>query len=420
MLNLQNLKNKKILIFIFLINVSILFGQESQNQISVYYGVPENSINKKKLKIQSENSIKISLLSNKKNIGLTYYLSKNSMLLDEIFYQKKTKKNLLFKIGKFSNNDEGKLSLSSGDMIESNNALGIPRYLIEYENNYKKLKFKFSVSDGLLDKNDINIEKPFYHDKRIKLEYSGFSFSFTHNAIWGGKVTGYGKQPSDFDDYFKIFFNQGGGADAVDIDKPNRLGDVFGSWNFGYKKTIKKSTFHTYHQFYFEDKSGLKLKNRMNKFDGLTGILLNYNNTKLIFERIKTSNQGGKIHPPGRDGYYWNGIYRNGWKYKGRVIGNIFILPNKNRIKINHFGLYHKLSTSSIKLFFSKGKIYNISYNGSVPAEYEQNFSLNDFDKFKQISLSYNFYLSELNFEVTAESNSNDGYNIILKTAYSF
>ena len=31
------------------------------------------------------------------------------------------------------------------------------------------------------------------------------SIGFVHNAIWGGEVTAYGKQPNDLDDYCSHF-----------------------------------------------------------------------------------------------------------------------------------------------------------------------------------------------------------------------
>ena len=71
------------------------------------------------------------------------------------------------------------------------------------------------------------------------LDFKNLSIGFVHNVIWGGEVTGYGKQPNDLDDYFRVFLGRGGGADAVITDQPNALGDAFGMWDFSYKKNIE-------------------------------------------------------------------------------------------------------------------------------------------------------------------------------------
>jgi len=420
MLNPKKLINRILPFLCFIIIVNGLLGQNLSTNFTLDYNKSENLVNQKNFRAFDDVSFKINLFSKNKNLKLKYYISENNSFIDEIYY-KKQKKYLLFKVGIFSHIDSEKIELSSGDMIESGNSYGIPRYLIEYKKHYKKLNLKFAISDGILDKNIINIEKPYYHDKRIKFEYNGFSLGLTHNAIWGGNVTGYGSQPSDLDDYFKIFFNQGGGADAVDTDKPNKLGDVFGSWNFGYKKLVNNFSFYAYHQFYFEDKSGLKMKNKMNNFDGLTGFSISNENSQILYERIKTSYQGGRVHPPGRDGYYWNGIYRNGWKYKDRIIGNIYLKPYANRVKINHFGIMHKFNNGTITAFYAKGKIYNISYNGGIPAEYEQDYTLNDFDTLREYSISYKFrILQNINFMITVENSLKKENNYFLTTTYFF
>ena len=48
-----------------------------------------------------------------------------------------------------------------------------------------------------------------------------------------------------------------------------------------YKK-INDFSINTYHQTFFEDRSGLELKNEMSKFDGLTGISVSYNNFRVL------------------------------------------------------------------------------------------------------------------------------------------
>lgn len=367
---------KKILVtYLFL---SSLFSNENLNEdkliITYISGSPENYWSKKIDKIDiSSNAIHIKNYNN--YYFSSFYISNSKVYIDEFYYKKKFPENKLgnfnLKIGSLTNNFSSidNNILSSGSMIESGNSYGIPRYLVEFSNSFKNFDIYFSLSDGILDKNSINIKRPFLHDKRLYLSFKNLSIGFVHNVIWGGEVTAYGKQPNDLDDYFRIFLGRGGGADAVITDQPNALGDAFGMWDFSYKKNVRLGEIKVYHQTYFEDGSGLKLSNKMSEFDGLSGISFKYKKTNILLERLKTTFQGGNTHPPGIDSYYWNGIYRNGWQFKDRIIGNIFINPSKNRVRVIHFGLSTVYKKNKFQLNFSDIKKYNISYNGFPPSE---------------------------------------------------
>lgn len=367
---------KKILVtYLFL---SSLFSNENLNEdkliITYISGSPENYWSKKIDKIDiSSNAIHIKNYNN--YYFSSFYISNSKVYIDEFYYKKKFPENKLgnfnLKIGSLTNNFSSidNNILSSGSMIESGNSYGIPRYLVEFSNSFKNFDIYFSLSDGILDKNSINIKRPFLHDKRLYLSFKNLSIGFVHNVIWGGEVTAYGKQPNDLDDYFRIFLGRGGGADAVITDQPNALGNAFGMWDFSYKKNVRLAEIKVYHQTYFEDGSGLKLSNKMSEFDGLSGISFKYKKTNILLERLKTTFQGGNTHPPGIDSYYWNGIYRNGWQFKDRIIGNIFINPSKNRVRVIHFGLSTVYKKNKFQLNFSDIKKYNISYNGFPPSE---------------------------------------------------
>lgn len=367
---------KKILVtYLFL---SSLFSNENLNEdkliVTYISGSPENYWSKKIDKIDiSSNAIHIKNYNN--YYFSSFYISNSKVYIDEFYYKKKFPENKLgnfnLKIGSLTNNFSSidNNILSSGSMIESGNSYGIPRYLVEFSNSFKNFDIYFSLSDGILDKNSINIKRPFLHDKRLYLSFKNLSIGFVHNVIWGGEVTAYGKQPNDLDDYFRIFLGRGGGADAVITDQPNALGNAFGMWDFSYKKNVRLAEIKVYHQTYFEDGSGLKLSNKMSEFDGLSGISFKYKKTNILLERLKTTFQGGNTHPPGIDSYYWNGIYRNGWQFKDRIIGNIFINPSKNRVRVIHFGLSTVYKKNKFQLNFSDIKKFNISYNGFPPSE---------------------------------------------------
>ena len=67
------------------------------------------------------------------------------------------------------------------------------------------------------------------------------------------------------------------------------LGNAFGLWDFRYVRQVNNLVFNTYHQTFFEDRSGLELKNEMSKFDGLTGISISYDNFRFLLEYLKTN-----------------------------------------------------------------------------------------------------------------------------------
>lgn len=404
--------------FIILINLKADEIKANKTNIILSSTSPATLYNQKNFKHISGPGLNI--ISENKLFKLSFYGIDDGLVLDELYF-KKNFNHLRLKLG-WVIDDYSLINskLSSGSMFESGNAFGIPRYQIDYLVSLGAWTINASLSDGILDTNFINEEKPYLHKKRLYLTYKNMSVGLVHGVIWGGKVIGFEKQPSKLKDYIKVFSNQGGGSDALITDQGNRLGDAFGMWNFGYLKEINNVKVNLYHEFYFEDNSGLKLTNRMNQFDGLTGVSLKNEKTEIVIERIKTNHQGGKVHPPGRDGYYWNGIYRNGWKYKDRVIGNIFLQPYQNRVKINHFGVAHNFNKNSLMLFHSKGKIYNISYNGSLPSKYEENFSLADYDAFQQTSLSYLVTISNVLIQLTAEKNLNKESEFFVNLGYSF
>ena len=81
----------------------------------------------------------------------------------------------------------------------------------------------------------------------------------------------------------------------------------------------------------------------------------------------------------------------------------------------------HKFNNSTITAFYAKGKIYNISYNGGIPAEYEQDYTLDDFDTLKEYSISYKFrILQNINFMITVENSLKKENNYFLTTTYFF
>ena len=407
---------QSVFIIIFFSLLSASEDKSQKNKIVLINGYPITKITSKEIKVTKQYN-RIFLKNYSKNFEASYYINKNGIVIDEVFYFRSFD-NLKLKLGKFSIDHFYKNILSTGDMIESGNSLGLPRYYIEYTKILGKFEIKVSLSDGVMDKNSVNIERPFIHDKRFFIKNNGFSLGLIHNVIWGGRLEKYGKQPSALDDYFRIFAGQGGSETALLTDQGNVLGNAFGVWDFRYINQLNKFHIDVYHQTFFEDRSGLELKNEMSKFDGLTGISLSFNNLKFLFEYLKTTYQGGNTHPPGLDSYYYNGIYQNGYRYKDRTIGNIFLSPNKNRMKVKHISFQNKIRNTLIRINYSDIKEYDISYRG-FPASGTVDLNIDEFKKFSEKSIYFEQKIKEFNLGFYIEKKQKD-INIVSQLTLEF
>lgn len=387
-----------------------------KNKIVFINGNPITQINSKNIKLDNEYNT-LYLNNSSKNFFASYYINENGVEIDEVYFFKNYN-NFKIKIGKFSIDHFYKNHLSTGDMIDSGNAFGLRRYYLEYSKLLGQFEIKASLSDGIMDKNSINLKSPFIHDKRFFIKNKGFSVGLIHNVIWGGELEFYGKQPSKLDDYFRIFAGQGGSETALLTDQGNALGNAFGLWDFRYIKKINDISINTYHQTFFEDRSGLELKNEMSKFDGLTGVSISYNNYRFLLEYLKSTYQGGNKHPPGLDSYYYNGIYRNGYVFQGRTIGNIFINPENNRLKVIHIALENKFKKTFIRINYTDIKDYDISYKGFPPSG-EVDISKDTFSQFSEKSIFLSRKIKQYDFGFYLEKKQKE-INIISQLTFEF
>ncbi len=293
-------------------------------------------------------------------------------------------------------------NLSSGSLVESSNAIPIPKVSIEtssyriiklFNNNYL---YNVSFAHGWLS-NSAYIENPFVHEKSLKIrkpfsDDNFLNFELNHMVIWGGETKEYGPQPSSFQDFFKVIFALPGGNNSIQQEQENSLGNHLGSW----KITYKNKYFEAYFEHPFEDESGARWL--LNEFDGLYGININQGKLSrfpnITYEYINTMDQSGSEGASdstyGWDNYYNHYIYRSGWTNKGRVIGSplLTIGSNKgrysehryiinNRIKAHHFGF--------------KGEIFD-KLHYKIFFTYSENFgTFPDEDYFKSLDKIYAF-----------------------------
>jgi len=393
---LSQFKKNSILQYKFILLITLLsklYSQEINNNeyslvltpdLSDQWWSQYNNYGKEQSEIyfNYENSYKY----NNINISLKVFASEDKIYIGESFVQSKLFNNTYIKAGKYYKDFSTYLneSLSSGSLLVSNNAEPMPKIGLISSYKFKKtanFDFDFGISHGLFDKSKNYSKAPFLHEKFIYLNYSknqnDFGIGLVHEAIWAGSTTYNGDYESSFRDFLKVFIS----ADGPLLDgepHANALGNHLGIWDFYYKKTMSDNEIKLYYQHFFEDTSGLRFAN---KSDGLWGIeLSNFaQNTSILFEYLNTKNQDA--NPPYVDENYYNhGKYREGWSYKGYIVGNPFInagnYEDVNPSKVFHLGVKNnKLNKFSYKLLLSR-KIdisdtmkYYISF-GSVVNQY--------------------------------------------------
>jgi hypothetical protein len=206
-----------------------------------------------------------------------------------------------------------------------------------------------------------------YHEKVGHARFGGdFPLNLyggiAHYALWGGTHPELGDIPSTFNDFGRVFIAVGGDANAPRGERAYMLGDHLGTWDFGFFLDLDSFDFKVYRQFPLETKDNLKLKSLQ---DALTGISVDFENplfgliNRLNYEYLYTKYQDGPRRPnPGsnRDGlrgnenYYNHYLYRSGWAYNLRSIGNpLFTIREENLGISNNRIVAHHIGLQSIK-----------------------------------------------------------------------
>ncbi|WP_142452569.1 capsule assembly Wzi family protein [Gracilimonas mengyeensis] len=262
--------------------------------------------------------------------------------------------------------------LSSGSMGISNNSRTIPRINLSIPKftpvplTYSFIQFKGNLAHGWLG-NDRSTKGAYLHEKTFYLQ-GGFDYwpvqgyaGMVHFAQWGGTMPDGEELPSGFEDFTSVFFGSGGGSDAPDGEQVNALGNHLGIWDFGMEIELKNITLNLYYQHPFEDKSQLRFSREE---DGLYGINVESKKQNILsgflWEFIYTKAQTGPgLSDPvanfpyceeencgypygGRDNYYNNYIYEDGWTNQNRTLGTPLFL-----------------SVAQLKSYFPDAKVYN-------------------------------------------------------------
>lgn len=314
-------------------------------------------------------------------------------------------------------------SLSSGSMGISRNARPIPmvsirvdKYIdVPFTKGYFKTKGHLShgwfednrhISDALLH------SKSFYLKLDLEDEIGWTAASgVVHFAQYGGVSPQGESQPSSFSDFLKVFSGSGiPNPNGTTAGESNGLGNHLGIVETTVTQRIGDHKLTINYQKPFEDLGGLQYVSLTDYLFGLEWSLPkkeSFVNT-LYIEYIQTKWQGGPGLPDataeiptenenfgysfgGRDDLYNNWLYRSGWTYHGRGIGNPLFLTHEraqsflgsfpdytvsianNRIKAVHLGFR---GTISSKIKYESLFTYTENF-GTYAGQYEGRFAWN-------------------------------------------
>ncbi|MFY0593272.1 capsule assembly Wzi family protein [Roseivirga sp.] len=291
--------------------------------------------------------------------------------------------------------------LSIGSLGMSQNALPIPQIglsineFIDVPFTAGFFKIKGHLSHGWFE-DERHVANAQLHSKSfyLKLDLSkeiGWSASsgVIHFAQFGGNSPVHGIQPSSFSDYLRVFAGSGiPNPDGTTEGESNGLGNHLGIIETTVTQEIGGHKLTINYQKPFEDQGGLQYVSLTDYLFGLEWELSRESSVlnKVYIEYMQTKWQGGPGVPDpigdvvsqddnfgysfgGRDDMYNNWLYRDGWTYKNRVIGNpLFLTFNRAR---NFFGEFPDYARSIVNNRIRavniglKGRFSNVlSYHG--------------------------------------------------------
>ena len=243
---------------------------------------------------------------------------------------------------------------------------------------------------------------------RVKL-YGGAN----HQVMWAGRsdyldptvIVANGQLPSSIKYYPAVVlgtqnpFPDDQTIQTISRFEENRIGNHLGSIDLAVEVNLSHWNLFAYRQFIYDDGS---LFYGTNLDDGLNGLRIknNYQPNKSAFflrqitvEYLFTGSQGGDVfilddsQRRGRDDYFNNSQYLDGWTYFGRTIGTPFLTPQKevnpalpphygianNRVSAFHIGLsallFNKLEVLS-RLSLSRNAGTYANYYLAIPSQF--------------------------------------------------
>ncbi len=263
--------------------------------------------------------------------------------------------------------DDMNSPLGSGSLLFSHNAPSMPSIRIGFDRwtpipgLYGYAEVRGGIMLGWLT-DHIGIHKGKLHYKWAGIQLGGrlpvnISYEIHHAAQWGGYSADYGDLGNDWNAFLRVFTAQSGKGSYNETY--NAMGNHLGSQQLALTVKGQQWQVKAYWQNILEDNFNL-LGQGHNLPDGRWGVSATqhvwpYLHT-LTAEYICTTDQSGPQHDQdgiiyaGRDDYYRNSIYSQGWNYYLRTIGTPLITSplyntdgdiqtRNNRIQAWHIGI---------------------------------------------------------------------------------
>ncbi|MBO5345653.1 MAG: hypothetical protein J6A44_01960 [Paludibacteraceae bacterium] len=265
--------------------------------------------------------------------------------------------------------------LSAGGFLFSRNASSMPRISVGIDRytafpfTYGYMEVKGGITHGWFVDN-IGTKKTLLHHKYLGVRLGGklpvnINYEFHHATQWGGVSERYGELGASLRDWWTVFKASSGGV--MGNDQINAMGNHIGSQMLGVEVKYGGWYVNAYWQSLFEDGPIRYMWNAKNAVDGLWGVALKQAHWKFVealtYEFFATTDQSGPVHDldgiifGGRDNYFNNAIYPQGWSHFGQTIGNPFITSPIYTSSLTI--LNNRTFTHHIAL---KGDIYGFKY----------------------------------------------------------
>lgn len=280
--------------------------------------------------------------------------------------------------------------LTSGSYIWSGNSLPFPKIQLAVP-VFTPLPFTKGVlsvmgtfSHGWFENDGRLVQGSYLHQSSLygrigkpswRVRFYG---GFNHQAMWGGHsdyldntVSADGKLPSSIKYFPSVVlgtrnpFPDDKSIQTISHFEENRVGNHLGSVDLAIEANLNHWNLFAYRQFLYDDGSlfygtnlddglnGLRIRNR-DQPNGATFFL-----KQITLEYLFTGSQGGDLfvlddpQKRGRDDYFNNSQFIDGWTYFGRTIGTPFLTPQQevssalpprygianNRVSAYHLGL---------------------------------------------------------------------------------
>ncbi|QED36546.1 capsule assembly Wzi family protein [Antarcticibacterium arcticum] len=277
------------------------------------------------------------------------------------------------------------------------------------------LAFQASLEEFITDDEryvpDTRVHHKSFHLIFDKIPNIEFTVGVQHFVQWGGTSPVFGKLPGSFDDYKNVFMGKEG-ADDVEGQEVNVLGNHLGSYVGGIKTSVINYNVEILYNHIFEDGSGRSLANTP---DGRYGIFISAPEQgkwidAFMYEFYYTKNQS-KNSPTtdGADNYFNNNLYRSGWTYENRILGVPFIFLDEDRFRvINNKMMAHHIGVSGLAFSKLPYKLLT-SYRKNYGAKGGGQLRNNILSTYLDLNVYQNIF--QVNLQVGADLISDDSPN---------